>query len=45
LGGKPAPTMRAGKRTLWESTWFLIFVGTLLGLLLVALFVAWRLLK
>jgi serine/threonine protein kinase len=43
LAGKPAATAK-GKRTRWDSTWFLIFVGTLLGLALVALFVTWRLL-
>ena len=45
LASKPVAATKVGKRTRWDSTWFLIFVGTLLGLLLVALFVAWRFLK
>ncbi|HEV3338976.1 MAG TPA: protein kinase [Pirellulales bacterium] len=46
LASKPATVSnRPGKRTRWDSTWFLIFVGTLLGLTLVTLFVACRLLK
>ncbi|HWB12107.1 MAG TPA: protein kinase [Pirellulales bacterium] len=43
LGGKPVPVTKKGRRSRWDSTWFLIFVGTLLGLFLVALFVAWHL--
>ena len=37
-----SPAAKAGKRSRWDSTWFLILVGTLLGLGLVALVVVWR---
>lgn len=46
LAGSPlAPAVKkSGRKALWDSTWFLIVVGLGLGLALVALFVAWRLL-
>jgi eukaryotic-like serine/threonine-protein kinase len=48
LAGKPLPqpakATRAAKKRLWDSTWFLILIGTLLGLGLVGLALAWRML-
>ena len=44
LAGTPLtpPAYKGSKRSRWDSTWFLIFVGTLLGLGVVALVVVWR---
>jgi serine/threonine protein kinase len=39
----PAPGARLGRKNRWDSPWFLIFIGTLLGLGLVVLFILWRL--
>lgn len=45
LAGSPLSKSAAkpkSRRSLWESTWFLILIGTLLGAVLAALIVFWR---
>jgi eukaryotic-like serine/threonine-protein kinase len=46
LSGTPlaAQTKKPRGSRLWDSTWFLILVGFLLGLVLVGMFIAWRIL-
>lgn len=48
LAGSPLSKSAAkpkSRRSLWESTWFLILIGTLLGAVLAAMIVFWRSMK